>query len=68
MPAKALGNTLAQRILDAEVRSSQWLADGNEARESGNTAKADKCYAKSQFWLDRYNLLAGKGEKPAPSR
>ena len=66
MPANAPKTTLKERTLDADVRSSQWLADGNEARESGDMLKAEKCYAKSQFWLDRYNLLAGKGEKPAP--
>lgn len=60
--------SLKARQLDAEVRSSQWLADGNEARESGNIAKAEKCYAKSQYWLDRYNRLAGKSDKPAPRR
>lgn len=27
---------LHERKLDAEVRSSQWLADGNEARERGD--------------------------------
>ena len=68
MPANSPKKLLKDRQLDAEVRGSQWLADGNEARESGNMAKAEKCYAKSQFWLDRYNLLAGKGEKPGPRR
>lgn len=66
MRVKVPQKSLKARQLDAEVRSSQWLADGNEARESGNIARAEKCYAKSQFWLDRYNLLAGKREKPAP--
>lgn len=59
---------LQERILEAEVRSNKWLADGNEAREGGNLAEAEKCYAKSQFWLDRYNLLAGNAEKPPPSQ
>ena len=68
MPANAPKTTLKERTLDADVRSSQWLADGNEARESGDMVKAEKCYAKSQFWLDRYNLLAGKGEKSGPRR
>jgi hypothetical protein len=45
--------------LDAEVRCNTWLADGNAAAEAGNHAKAERCYAKSQFWLDRYNRLAG---------
>lgn len=46
-------------VLDAETRCSQWLADGNQAREAGNVAKAERCYAKSQYWLDRYNRLIG---------
>ncbi len=62
MPKQALPD----RILDAETRSSQWLADANEARESGNVKRAEECDRKSQFWLDRYNLLTGKGERPAP--
>ena len=57
---------LADRILDAEVLASKWLADANEARERGDMATAEKCDSKSQFWLDRYNLLSGKGERPAP--
>lgn len=51
---------LDEKALTAEVRASQWLADGNAARERGNMAKAEKCYAKSQFWLDRYNKLTGR--------
>lgn len=58
---------LADRILDAEVRASQWLADANEAREHGNNDRAAMCEAKSQFWLDRFNLLTGRGERPAPT-
>lgn len=54
------GMKLDEKALTAEVRASQWLADGNAARERGNMAKAEKCYAKSQFWLDRYNKLTGR--------
>ena len=50
-------------VLNAETRASQWLADGNEARERGDAAKAEKCYAKSQYWLDRYNRLTGRGDE-----
>jgi hypothetical protein len=46
--------------LDAEVRASSWLADGNAAKERGNMDLAEKCYAKSQFWVDRYNRLTGR--------
>ncbi len=55
-----------ERALDAETRASQWLADANQAREAGDSKRAECCDRKSQFWLDRYNLLAGKGSKPAP--
>ena len=47
------------KIIEAEERGSKWLADGNEAEERGDIAKAEKCFAKAQFWLDRYNRLAG---------
>lgn len=53
---------MESKALDAEVRGSRWLADGNAAKEKGNMAKAEKCYVKSQFWLDRYNKLTGRGE------
>lgn len=59
---------LADRMLDAEVRASRWLADANEARERGDRQRAAECDAKSQFWLDRYNLLAGRSERPAPQK
>ncbi|ARL04214.1 hypothetical protein [Burkholderia pseudomallei] len=57
--------TLHERKVDADVRASSWLADGNEAAERGDTARAEECWAKSQFWLDRYNLLAGASDKPS---
>lgn len=50
---------LRERLLEAEERGSRYLADANEAQEKGQLAKAEKLYAKGQFWLDRYNLLAG---------
>lgn len=46
--------------LNAETRAGQWLADGNEARDAGDNQKAERCYAKSQYWLDRYNKLTGR--------
>lgn len=51
--------SLYERTLDAEERMNRWLADGNEAEERGDLAKAERCFEKSQFWLDRYNRLAG---------
>lgn len=68
MTTKAPKQPLARRKLDAETRASQWLADGNEAGDRGDAAKADQCYAKSQFWLDRANLLNNRGAKAAPTR
>ncbi|WP_087132042.1 hypothetical protein [Caballeronia pedi] len=62
MPKK----TLRERIIDAEVRGGKWLADGNEAAERGDRRKAEQCYEKSQFWLDRYNLLVGNSDRPTP--
>ena len=46
-------------VWDCEERSSHWLAEGNEAEARGNKAKAEKCFSKSQFWLDRANKLRG---------
>jgi hypothetical protein len=57
---------LAERILEAETLGSQWLADGNAARESGRIARAERCFSKAQFWLDRAILLTGRGARPAP--
>lgn len=50
---------IAEQIAEADDRGNRYLADANEAQENGKFAKADKLYAKGQFWLDRYNKLAG---------
>lgn len=47
------------KMVDAEERGGKWLADANEASERGDHAKAERLYEKAQFWLDRYNKLAG---------
>ena len=54
-----MAKTLQEKIIEAEDNGSRWLADGNEAEERGNLVRAERCYQKSQFWLDRYNKLAG---------
>lgn len=54
-PKKPLG----ERLAEADERGSRYLADANEAAERGDTAKAEALYEKGQFWLDRYNKLAG---------
>ncbi len=59
--------TLRERQIEAEVRGSTYLANANEAAASGHHAKAERLYEKSQFWLDRYNLLAGNADRPAPT-
>jgi hypothetical protein len=68
MPTKAPVKPLEERALDAEARASQWLADGNAAQEAGRTVKAERCFQKAQFWLDRANLLSGRAERPGPAR
>ncbi len=60
--------TVAERVLDADTKASKWLADANEARESGQLELAAKCDGRSQYWLDRFNLLSGRGDSPAPKR
>lgn len=48
------------KVLHASTKASQWLADANELYEKGEKAKAERFYAKAQYWLDRYNKLTGK--------
>jgi uncharacterized protein HemY len=59
MTKTAAAKTQHEKALDAEERGNKWLAEGNAAAEAGNKEKAEKCYEKGQFWLDRYNKLAG---------
>jgi hypothetical protein len=47
------------RMIEAETRGNQWLADGNVAEERGDLKRAALCFEKGQYWLDRYNKLAG---------
>lgn len=46
-----------ERINDADERGNNWLAKGNEYSESGNKKKAEECYAKGQFWMDKSTRL-----------
>jgi hypothetical protein len=50
---------LAAKISRANELASRYLADANEAEETGRVAKAGKLFAKAQYWLDRYNKLVG---------
>jgi hypothetical protein len=68
MPIKAPVTPLAERVLEAQTRASQWLADANQAQEAGRTVKAERCFQKAQFWLDRANLLSDRAERPGPAR
>jgi hypothetical protein len=54
-----MAKTLQEKIIEAEERGGRYLADANEAAERGNHEKAEKLYAKGQFWLDRMNVLLG---------
>lgn len=65
MPSKAPVKPLAERMLDAETRAGQWLADGNKAQEAGRVTRAERCFQKAQFWLDRANELADHAESVA---
>jgi hypothetical protein len=49
--------SLHERWIDAEARGCKYLADANEAQESGKRELAEKLYDKGQFWLDRANQL-----------
>jgi len=60
--------TLQERILDADIRAGMYLGNANEAYERGDAAHGDALYAKSQFWLDRLNLLTNQADKRAPKR
>lgn len=51
--------TTEEKIIEYEVRCGRWLADGNEYAERGEKEKAERCYEKSQFWLDRANKARG---------
>ena len=51
--------TLEQKLIEANERCGHFLAEANEADERGDKAKAEKLYAKSGFWRDRYNKMAG---------
>jgi hypothetical protein len=45
---------------DADYRGNEWLRKAREAEEKGNQSRADECYRKGQFWLDRSNKLRGE--------
>lgn len=54
-----MAKTLQEKIIEADTRGSNFLADANEASESGDQSKAERLYAKGQYWLDKSNKLRG---------
>lgn len=48
-------------LVEADVEGNRYLGDYNERIErlGREDDKARRLYAKGQFWLDRYNKLAG---------
>lgn len=58
-----MGSSRKHKVdLRAEELCSRYLADANEADAAGKRDKADKLYAKAQYWLDRANKARGWGE------
>lgn len=51
--------TINDKIAHADELGGRWLAAANEAAERGQHDKAEKLYAKAQYWLDRANTLLG---------
>lgn len=47
---------------EAEARAARWLARGNDAKEQGKDALAERHYARAQAWLDLANRLRGNGD------
>lgn len=46
-------------VAEMDARGSRCLADANEAAERGDKARAERLYAKAQYWLDRSNKARG---------
>ncbi len=49
------------QALKYEQKAARWLHEANLASEAGKKAKAEKLYAKSQFWHDKMNKALGNG-------
>jgi hypothetical protein len=52
--------SLPERILAADTEVCRLLANANEAKEAGQTKRAERLYAAAQKALDKYNVLTGK--------
>lgn len=49
MPSKVPTKSVAERALEAETRASQWLADGNQAREMAARSKQSAAFRRRNF-------------------
>jgi microcompartment protein CcmL/EutN len=58
--ADHLKRSLPERILAADTEVCRLLANANEAKEAGQTKRAERLYAAAQKALDKYNVLTGK--------
>lgn len=47
------------QVAEADARGGAWLAKANELAEAGKHERAQLCYDKCQYWLDRSNRLRG---------
>ncbi len=55
MTSKA--KTLDALIAEYDAKGNELLALANEASEQGKTKKAERLYARGQFWLDKSNQM-----------
>lgn len=58
--AKIDTRKLYERVAEYDMRGSNWLAMANEYAEAGKKEKAEECYDKCQYWLDKSNALREK--------
>ena len=55
-----LPQDVRDKIADADQRGNEWLAKARAAEERGNQKRAEECYRKGNYWLDRSNKLRGE--------
>jgi hypothetical protein len=51
--------TKEKKIQLYEERATFWLAQANQLAERGETKRAERYYATSEYWLVRANTLRG---------
>lgn len=57
---KILDHKIREQIAEADTRGNEWLRKGLEAEAAGKKRRADECFRKGGFWLDRSNKLRGE--------